>query len=122
MVELVSAETPANANLADFHAALVADGHHATMPVTGVVDGMGVTRFALTKGSPLFAAILPILPIAIIGGFITFGITRIESISRALVPISLIAIGGIVLFTALITRKSVVQAAAPAIERLASRR
>lgn len=114
-VELVTDSMPTDDDLAQFYSNLLADIHHVSRPTTKIVDGFPVTSFVVRKGSPAFAALIPLIPITIIGGLITFGITRIEALSRALMPILLVTFGGLIVLVAVLTRKPVLATA----ERLA---
>ncbi len=119
-IEFVTRSLPTEEDLAVLHAHLIANGHHATMPTSTLVRGMPVIQMTLTKGSPLFALLVPLLPLVITGGLIVFGITRLERITKALMPLILAGGGVIIMALGLLTRKHVVQEAG-AVARARSR-
>jgi hypothetical protein len=109
-VQLCTEEMPRSEDLDTFYKDMVAIGCHVTKPTARRIDGIPTTEFVLTKGSPQWAAILPIIVPVLIIGLITFGIFKIETITKALVPILIITFGGIVMIAAL-TRKPMEAAA-----------
>lgn len=115
-LDLVTDIMPVEYELSSFYTALQEAGFHTSYPKAHIQSGLPVTSIILLKGSPVWAALIPMIPIALITGLIAFGITRIEAISKALVPLLCIAFGGVIITAALITRKHVVEAA-PALLR-----
>ena len=90
-LELATYELPNEDQLDAMWAEMIASGFHVSKPIARVVDGIPVTSMVLTKGSPVWAALIPlIVPVAVVG-LIAFGIAKIETISRALFPLVLTA-------------------------------
>ncbi len=110
-VQLMATELASQEDLNIFYSRMLAGGFHVSKPKARVVEGIPSVEFTLRKGSPLWAALIPLIPTAIIGGLIAFGITRIEALSRALLPLMLVTIGGIVVIVAMVTRKPVLETA-----------
>jgi len=101
---ICSQELPTEEDLARFYLQVVASGHHSSRPKARLVRGIPTTELVLTKGSPQWALLIPLIPIALITGLITFGLTRIETISKAIMPVLLVAIGGTVVLVGLLAR------------------
>lgn len=91
-LELCSQGLPTDEELAFTYLNLVAAGFHTSYPTARIVQGIATTRLVLTKGSPQWAALIPLVPTVVIVGLIAFGITQIETISKALLPL-LITVG-----------------------------
>lgn len=88
-LDLATYDLPPQNDLDAMWAEMIASGFHVSKPIARVVDGIPVTSMVLTKGSPVWAALIPlIVPLAVIG-LIAFGITQIETISRTLLPLIL---------------------------------
>lgn len=79
-------------------------GCHVSRPTARIIGGVATTEFVMQKGSPAFAAIIPVLVPLFIIGLITFGIFRIEAITKALVPLILITIGGLIILAVAISK------------------
>lgn len=115
-LELATYELPGQDDLDVMWAEMVKASFHVSRPTPRIVDGIPLTSMVLTKGSPQWAALIPLLvPIGIIG-LITFGIVKIETISKALLPI-ILAAGGLVVLALGIMRKPAAAAAERYIER-----
>lgn len=117
-LELATYDLPTQDELDSMWLDMLASGFHVTRPTARVIDGIPVTELVLTKGSPTWAALIPLIPTALIVGLIVFGITQIGDISKALVPLLLTGGGIVIILAAILTRKPVVEAA----ERYAGRR
>ena len=90
-LELATYSLPPSDELDVMWAEMIASGFHISKPIARVVDEIPVTSMVLTKGSPAWAALIPlIVPVAVVG-LIAFGIAKIETISRALFPLVLTA-------------------------------
>lgn len=116
-IQLLTSVMPTQDELDSFFADMRTVGFHTSRPVAKLVKGIPSTEFTLRKGSPVWSLLIPLIPVAIIGGLIVFGITRIETISKALFPLLLVTVGGIVITVALLTRRPVLETARAAIER-----
>lgn len=90
--------------LAEMYLGIIATGHHVSYPTAAMINGIPTTEFVITKGSPVWALIIPILIPLFTIGLITFGITRIEAISKALVPIILISVSGLIILAAVLAK------------------
>lgn len=110
-VQLMTTELASQQDLNILYTRMLDRGFHTSQPVARVVEGIPSVEFTLRKGSPIWAALIPLIPTAIIGGLIAFGITRIEALSKALLPLMLVAVGGIVVIVAMLTRKPVLETA-----------
>lgn len=109
-LELASYELPTKDSLDTMWAEMVASGFHVSKPTARLVDGIPVTSMTLTKGSPAWAALIPlIVPVAVVG-LIAFGIAKVETISRALLPL-ILATGGFIVIALGIMRQPAVKAA-----------
>lgn len=109
-LEMATYNLPAQADLDGMWLDMVASGLHVSRPTARVIDGIPVTSMVLRKGSPAWAALLPlIVPIAVIG-LITFGIIKIEAITKALLPI-LLTTGGLLIIGLGIMRQPAARAA-----------
>ena len=109
-LELATYELPTQDNLDSMWADILASGFHASKPTARIVDGVPLTSMVLTKGSPQWAILIPlIVPIAIIG-LIAFGITKIETITKSLLPL-ILAAGGLTVIALGIMRAPLTKAA-----------
>lgn len=109
-LELATYELPAQDNLDSMWADMLASGFHASKPTARIVGGVPLTSMVLTKGSPQWAALIPlIVPIAIVG-LIAFGITKIGEITRALLPL-ILAAGGLTVIALGMMRAPITKAA-----------
>lgn len=86
-LELYTDTLPTEEELANTVLNMAAAGFHASYPSARIVQNVPTIEVVLTKGSPQWAALIPIIPTVVIVGLIAFGITRIETISKALLPI-----------------------------------
>lgn len=116
-VQLMTDQLASQQDLNLFYTRMLDAGFHTSRPVAKVVGGIPAVEFTLQKGSPIWTAIIALIPTAIIGGLIAFGITRVEALSKALLPLMLVTIGGIVVIVAMITRKPVLKTAESYLER-----
>jgi hypothetical protein len=109
-LEIVTYDLPSEYDLESIYEEAVNIGMHLTRPKARIVEGLSVTSMVLTKGSPMWAALIPLLvPLGVIG-LITFGITQIETISKALLPL-ILASGGLTVIALGIMRKPAERAA-----------
>ncbi len=118
-VQLMVTQLASQEDLNIFYTRMLDAGFHTSRPVAKIVEGIPTVIFTLQKGSPIWTAIIALIPTAIIGGLIAFGITRVEALSKALLPLILVTIGGIVVIVAMVTRKPVLETAR-ALKRLPS--
>jgi len=95
-VQLFTGTLPDDDSLAEFYIKATAAGHHISYPTAGIVEGVPTTEFSLQKGSPEWAALIPLIPTVLVVGLIAFGIVRIEAIARAILPIAITVVVGIV--------------------------
>lgn len=103
-LQLATYELPPQEDLDVIWAEMIGAGFHVSKPTVRVVDGIPVTSMVLTKGSPVWAALIPlIVPIGIMG-LVAFGLVKIETITKALFPI-ILATGGLVVLALGIMRK-----------------
>lgn len=98
-LQLCTEQLPDSQTLNAFYNTLLTEGFHVSKPVGEIIDGVATTSFTMRKGSPLFALLVPLIPVVIIGGLIAFGIFNIQSITKALLPIILVVVGGVVLIS-----------------------
>lgn len=104
LLEFCTETLPTADELVNFHTGLLEAGFHASMPTAKIISGVSTTTLVLQKGSPIWTALIGVLPLAIVGGLITFGITRLEAITENLLPL-ILAVGGIaVLLAGLLAR------------------
>lgn len=109
-LELATYDLPTQEELDSMWAEMVTSGLNVSKPTAKIVDGIPVTSMILTKGSPQWQAIIPlIIPIAVIG-LIAFGIVKLEAITKALLPLVL-ATGGLLVIALGIVRKPAAEAA-----------
>jgi hypothetical protein len=120
-LQIVSQEAPTIQELNEAYNNLIASGFHITRPVTCIMDGLPVTEMVLTKGSPQWALLIPLIPTVMIVGLIAFGIIKIETITNALVPILLIGGGVAIAIMAMVTRPAPMRVAEKAVERYGKR-
>ncbi len=116
-VQLMTAQLASQEDINVFYTRMLDAGFHTSRPVAKMAEGIPTVIFTLQKGSPIWTALIALIPTAIIGGLIAFGITRVETLSRALLPLMLVTIGGIVVIVAMITRKPVLKTAQSYLER-----
>jgi hypothetical protein len=109
-----SLPTPEELELAGINMALA--GFHVSEPETKVIDGISTVTFAVRKGSPEWALLIPIIVPILTIGLITFGIFRIETITKNLLPI-LLVVGGVVIVTAGLLARPAERVAIKLIER-----
>lgn len=120
-LQIISDELPNAQELDEFYRDLISAGFHTSKPTARIANGFPLTEITLTKGSPVWAALIPLVPAVLIMGLIAFGIVKIEEISKALVPLLLISGGIAIGLVALVTRPSVMRAAEKGFERLPAR-
>lgn len=108
-LDLATYDLPLQHDLDTMWLEMVTSGLHVSRPTAKIVDGIPLTSMVLTKGSPAWALIIPlIIPIAIVG-LIAFGITKLETITKALLPLVL-ATGGFLVIGIALMRKPVERA------------
>lgn len=113
---LLSNENPGREAMDSFYQALLAAGFHLTRPtIAPIEDGLFSISFALTKGSPVWVALIPLIPTILIIGLVAFGITQIGAISKALIPLAFIGFGSVIVLAAVVTRKPVLETAQAAL-------
>ena len=83
---------------------LIANGFHVSRPIAYLDGEVAVTDFKLAKGSPAWAALIPLIVPILTVGLIAFGIMKIQSIGEAVVKIILVA-GVVVVTLAFVARK-----------------
>jgi len=109
-LEVATYSLPTKEDLDTMWAEMTVSGFHVSKPTARIVQGIPLTSIVITKGSPIWAAIIPlIVPIAVIG-LIAFGIAKIETITRALLPLVLAA-GGLTIIALGIMRQPAIKAA-----------
>ncbi|MDD4986618.1 MAG: hypothetical protein PHQ43_12730, partial [Dehalococcoidales bacterium] len=121
-VQMVVDSMPSQLELDYLYKEMIDSGFHTTKPVARMIDGYPTITMVLRKGSPVWAALIPLIPTVIVGGLVAFGITKIESISKALLPLLLVTVGGVIMVVALASREPVVSAAERALSSGALRR
>jgi len=95
---------PMQEDIAETYLQMTAAGFHASYPTVKSVQGIAVTEMVLTKGSPIWAALISVLPTLFIVGLIGFGLVNIETITKALLPIVLTVVVGSVVILGLMRR------------------
>jgi len=103
-VRICSEQLPSEADLAEMYVNATMTGFHISFPEASVSDGIPTTEFVLTKGSPQWQLLIPLIPTILTVGLITFGIVKIEEISKAIMPILLVVIGGAIVIVGLMRR------------------
>ena len=87
-VTLVSENPITQAEADAFHNQLLAAGFHTAESLTVTSDGkLCALTIPLLKGSPVWALLIPMIPLLFIGGLVAFSIVKIEEISKALLPL-----------------------------------
>lgn len=104
LLELYTETLPTDVELAELYLNASAAGFHIKFPTAQIKEGVPTTDIILTKGSPVWAALIPLIPTLLIGGLVAFGLTRIETISKALMPLILTAVGGLIILVAVLRR------------------
>lgn len=109
-LDLATYALPSRDDLDAMWADMLASGFHVSRPRARIVDGIPLVSLTLTKGSPVWAALIPlIVPIAIVG-LIAFGIVKIEAITKALFPL-ILATGGLFVIALGLMRQPAARAA-----------
>jgi len=103
-LELCTENMPADEDLDKLFLSATAAGFHLTYPTAKRIKGVATTELVLTKGSPQWGLLIPLLPTVLIVGLVAFGLVRIEEISKALLPLLITGAVGLVALT-LIVRK-----------------
>ena len=101
-VNLHLRELPPETDAENFYQDALDAGFHLSNPQLYYDQGVPTMSFNVRKGSPIWAALIPIIPTIVIAGLVAFGIVQGESISKAIMPILLTAVGGAVLVIALL--------------------
>jgi len=101
---LCTEDMPADEDLDELFLSATAAGFHLSHPTAKRIRGVATTELILTKGSPQWALLVPLIPTVLIVGLIAFGLVRIEEISKALLPLLITSAVGLVALT-LIVRK-----------------
>lgn len=104
LLEFCTDTLPTAEDLLIFDAELIVAGFKASKATAEIMGDVAVTTLVLQKGSPIWAALIGVLPLAIVGGLITFGITRLPQITSALLPIILAGGGVAVMIAGLLAR------------------
>jgi len=115
-VSLYTENLPTDEDLAQLFLDATAAGFHMEYPRARVESGVATTEIILTKGSPQWALLVPLIPTLFIVGLIAFGITHIEAIGRTLLPIFITAVVGLIAIAGLM-RKPAERVAERAAER-----
>jgi len=115
-LELYTDQMPTEEDLAETFLKATAAGFHLSYPEARVVQGVPITELILTKGSPQWSLLVPLIPTLFIVGLIAFGITHIEAIGRTLLPIFITAVVGLIAIAGLM-RKPAERVAERAAER-----
>jgi len=103
-VTLCTESLPADELLENLFLDMVATGCHVSQPTASMVDGIPTTEFVVRKGSPAWAALIPLLiPLGTVG-LVAFGLAKIETISKALMPLMLVTVGGLIVVVALLRK------------------
>ena len=116
-LQLIDQVLPTQQELNETYNSLIAAGFHVTMPTASMQDGWAVTEMILTKGSPFWSLLIPLIPTIMITGLVAFGITQIETITSALMPLLLIGGGLVIGALALLTRPGVTKVAEKYVSR-----
>jgi hypothetical protein len=95
-LQLCTERMPTEEELAEAYLQMTAAGFHLSYPTASLVEGVPTTQLVLTKGSPQWSLLIPIVPTLFVVGLIAFGITRIEAIGKAILPIFITAVVGLV--------------------------
>lgn len=103
-LKLYTDRMPTDEDLAEAFLQMTTAGFHISYPTARLVEGVPSTQFVLTKGSPQWSLLVPLIPTLFIVGLIAFGITRIEAIGRALLPIFITAVVGIIAIAGLMRK------------------
>jgi len=115
-LELCTENMPSDEDLDELFRSATAAGFHLSHPTAKRINGVATTELVLTKGSPQWALLIPLIPTALIVGLVAFGLVRIEEISKALLPLMITGAVGLVALS-LIVRKPVERIAERAAER-----
>ena len=103
-VQLCSSELPSQGELDTFYQKMLAIGCHVTRPTATIIGMAPTTEFILTKGSPAWALIIPLIVPILIIGLVTFGIFKLESITKTVVTLLLVTFGGVILTAAILAK------------------
>jgi hypothetical protein len=104
MLSLYTQSIPTEEDIAETYLGLIEAGFHVSYPKARLLRGVPTTEMVLTKGSPQWSLLIPILPTLFVVGLIGFGLARIESISRALLPITITLVVGVIAVAGLMRR------------------
>jgi hypothetical protein len=102
-LKLCTNSLPSEGEIESIYNNLIANGFHVNYPSAYLDGEIAVTDLVLTKGSPQWAALIPLIVPILIIGLIAFSIVKIESIAAALVKIIAVA-GGIAITILIILR------------------
>lgn len=103
-ITLCTESLPAEELLDNLYLGMITTGCHVSQPTAAMVEGVPTTEFVLRKGSPAWAALIPLLiPLGTVG-LVAFGLAKIESISKALMPLMLVTVGGLIVLVALVRK------------------
>jgi len=103
-ITLCTEAMPTDDDLATAYLNMVAGGCHVSYPTVRVADGIPTTEFILQKGSPVWAAVIPLIVPILTIGLVAWGITKVESLTKALMPLILVTIGGVIALAAIISK------------------
>lgn len=95
-LELYTDRIPTEEALAESFLKMTAAGIHVSYPVAQRVEGVPITTIELKKGSPAFAAVVPLIVPVLTIGLIFFVVTKIETVAKAILPILILGVAGIV--------------------------
>ena len=85
---------PSQQIINDFHQTLADNGFHTTYPIVNQFSDHAVMTFDMKKGSPIFIALIGLLPTVITGALIFYAVNQISNISQSVLPV-LLTVGGI---------------------------
>ena len=102
-LKLCTNSLPSESEIESIYNNLIANGFHVNYPSAYLDGEIAVTDLVLTKGSPQWAAIIPLIVPILIIGLIAFSIVKIESIASALVKLIAVA-GAVAIILAIIIR------------------
>ena len=81
--------------LIEFRDNILANGFHLDGRISQNTHGEVVeVKIPLKKGSPVWALLIPLIPLAVIAGLVVFSIVSLDRIKNALLPI-ILAVGGL---------------------------
>lgn len=103
-LKLCTEGLPSENNLEIAYQSLIANGFHVSRPTAYLDEEVAVTDWVLTKGSPQWAMLIPLLVPVLTLGLIAFSIIKIETIASAIVKV-LIVTGVVIIIVVIALRK-----------------